>query len=97
MKIIISPNIRSKLAKKEPPVSLEEIEQCFVERDRSFLEDTREEHRTLPPTLWFISNTYMGRLLKVVFIELENGMVIKTAYDPNHDERHIYQKFSIPL
>jgi hypothetical protein len=41
MKIIISPKNRTKLAKKKPPVSLEEIEQCFVERDRSFLEDTR--------------------------------------------------------
>lgn len=33
MGIIISPEIRSKLAKKEPPVSVEEIEQCFVEHE----------------------------------------------------------------
>ena len=98
MGIIISPKIRSKLAMKNPPVSLEEIEQCFITRDRNFLEDDRDNHRTTPPSQWFISDTYMGRLLKVVFIELKNGdIAIKTAYDPNDDEKYIYRKFSVPL
>ena len=98
MAIVISPKIRNKLAKKSSPVSSEEIEQCFVERKRSFLVDGRDDNRTIPPSLWFISNTYMGRLIKVVFVELENGdTAIKTAYDPNEDEKYIYHKFSIPL
>ena len=98
MSIIISPAIRSKLARKNPPVSQEEIEQCFTSRDRSFLEDTRDDHRTTPPSLWFISDTDMGRLLKVVFIKRQDGNIaIKTAYDPNEDETKIYRKHSVPL
>jgi len=98
MPTIISSEIRSKLAMKRPPVSQTEIEQCFETRDRSFLEDTRDDHRTTPPSLWFISDTYMGRLLKVVFIKRQDGNIaIKTAYDPNEDEKYIYRKFSVPL
>ncbi len=98
MKLKVSPKIRSKLAKKEPPVSLEEIHQCFADRDRSFLEDIRDTHRTIPPTQWLIASTDMGRLLKVVFVELENGdIAIKTAFEPNDEEKYIYRKFSVPL
>ena len=99
MSIIISPKIRYKLATKKNPVSFEEIEQCFVERDRSFLIDSRDQHHSIPPSLWFISNTYMGRQLEVVFIELENGdKAIKTAYEPNENEKiRIPQIFSTPV
>ena len=34
----------------------------------------------------------MGRLLKVVFVQDPDGAVIlKTAYDPNAEERWVYQ------
>jgi uncharacterized DUF497 family protein len=97
--IIISPKVRNKLAtEKKPPVSFEEIEQCFADRDRSFLYDTRDKNRSIPPTQWFISSTDMGRVLKVVFIELENGnIIIRTAYEPNNKEKEIYNKYSFAL
>jgi hypothetical protein len=98
MALRISRAVRNKLANKNPPVSQEEIEQCFVTRERGFLEDTRDRHRTLPPTQWFISDTYMGRLLKVVFIALNDGSIaIRTAYDPNKEEKRIYNKYSSTL
>lgn len=99
MSIIISPKVRNKLAmEKKPPVSVEEIEQCFADRDRSLLYDTREKNHSIPPTQWFISSTDMGRLLKVVFIDLGNGnIVIRTAYEPKDEEKYIYRKFSVPL
>ena len=31
--------------------------------------DTREQHRSDPPTLWFVAPTSQGRLLKIVFIK----------------------------
>jgi len=96
--LIISQKIRIKLANKVPAVSQTEIEQCFATRDRSFLEDTGEKNRTLPPTQWFISDTFMGRLLKIVFIECPDGIVvIKTAYDPDENEKRVYQKYSTPI
>jgi hypothetical protein len=96
--LIISQKIRIKLANKVPAVSQTEIEQCFATRDRSFLEDTRENNRTLPPTQWFISDTFMGRLLKIVFIQYsDNSIIIKTAYDPDENEKRVYQKYSTPI
>ena len=98
MKMVMSPKVRAKLANKSPPVSRVEVEQCFASRDRGFLEDDREQNRTVPPTWWFISDTFMGRLLKVVFILLEDGtIVIKSAYEPNEEEIRIYYKFSEEL
>lgn len=98
MGMLTSPKVKNKLAKKQPPVSVEEVEQCLADRDRSFLIDQREQNLTIPPTQWFIASTDMGRQLKIVFVELENGdIAIKTAYGPNSTKRYIYYRHSQPL
>lgn len=94
MKLLISQKIRHKLANKSPPVTEEEIVQCFSNREGKFLEDPREEHRTDPATKWFISETDYGVKLKVVFIFYpDKGVAIRTAYTPNPDEIRIYNKY----
>jgi hypothetical protein len=90
MALIISAKVRAKLAAKVPPVTQDEIEQCFTNREGIYLYDIREEHETDPPTRWFISETDFGRQLKVVFIPRIPNIVIRTAYDPNPTEFHIY-------
>lgn len=90
----ISDVVTEKLFKKHY-VTLEEVEECFLNRLKGLLEDTRERHKTNPPTLWFIAETDQGRLLKIVFIELLNGAYeIKTAYEPNNHEVKIYEKYA---
>ncbi len=49
MGLVISPKTREKLRKKHC-VTEEEVKQCFASREGKFLIDTREEHRTNPPT-----------------------------------------------
>lgn len=94
-KLLLSSKIRAKLAGKNPPVSEVEIEQCFANRDGALLEDTREDHKSDPPTQWFIAQTDYGRLLKVVFVFYpDRGVAIRTAYEPNEDEKRIYQKYA---
>lgn len=95
MSLIISQKIRAKLANKTPPVTEDEITQCFTTRSGVYLRDLREEHQTDPPTRWFISETYYGRMLKIVFIRKDNDVIIKTAYDPNANEARIYKKYGI--
>lgn len=93
MGLQISANVRNKLTSRHG-VSEFEIEQCFANRDGNFLEDTREEHRTEPPTKWFIAETDYGRQLKVVFVPTREGHFrIKTAYEPNSTEINIYRKY----
>lgn len=70
MSLIISPRVREKLSLKHR-VTEDEIVQCFANRDGRMLRDTREEHATDPPTLWFIAETDFGRLLKVIFIQCD--------------------------
>jgi len=90
----ISEAIAKKLSEKHS-VTRDEVEECFYNRIKGLLEDTREQHKTNPPTMWFIAETNEGRSLKVVFIELPNGTYeIKTAYEPNEDEVRIYEKFA---
>lgn len=91
MQLLISTKVREKLANKSPPVSRQEIYECFATRKGLLLTDDREKNRTVPPTRWFISDTYAGRLLKVVFVILETQEIaIKTAYEPNTEEMRIY-------
>ena len=87
----ISQRIIAKLKSKHK-VDRKEILECFLNRTGGFLEDTREEHKTEPPTMWFIAETNKERKLKIVFMELANGKYeIKTAYEPNKIEVRIYE------
>lgn len=93
MQMITSQSVLAKLANKLPPVSMPEVRQCFSTRKHEFLIDNRAKNRTIPPTLWFISDTFMGRQLKVVFImDTDDTIYIKTAYEPNAIERQIYSR-----
>jgi hypothetical protein len=94
LSLIISHSVRVKLGNKTPPVTREEIEQCFANRSGRYLEDTREDHKSNPPTQWFIAETYYGRKLKIAFIQRDKSTVIRTAYDPSKEELRIYTKFS---
>lgn len=77
-KLRCSDRIITKLLEKHA-VTFDEIWECFLNRQGGFLEDTRVNHKTSPPTLWFIAETDIGRLLKVVFIELfDTSYEIKT-------------------
>ena len=91
--LIISSKVREKLAGKHPPVTQDEIVQCFANRTGQLLLDTREQHQSDPPTRWFISETDYGRKLKIAFINADQGIVIRTAYDPNPEEIRIYKKY----
>lgn len=88
-----SPQIRQKLAQRHG-VSLNEIQECIANRTAGLLEDTREDHKSDPPTQWFIAETDSGRELKVVFILKEGDVIIKTAYVPNDDEKRIYSRYA---
>lgn len=48
--LIISPTICTKLKEKHQ-VTPKEITQCFENCDGEYLKDTREKHKTEPPTL----------------------------------------------
>ncbi|MBV8801766.1 MAG: ADP-ribosyl-(dinitrogen reductase) hydrolase [Gammaproteobacteria bacterium] len=91
MTFIISHKVSLKLIKKHG-IKISEIEECFFNRVKGFLEDKREQNKTIPPTQWFIAKTDSMRLLKIVFIELSGAIIIKTAYEPNYEEVRIYEK-----
>lgn len=92
MSLILSQKILEKLASKHG-VNKDEVEQCFANRTGSYLADTREDHQSDPPTLWFIADTNYGRILKVVFVAKEGDVYIRTVYPPNDEELRIYKKF----
>lgn len=94
MAVVISPAIREKLASKHS-VSPSEVNQCFSNRNGRFLEDERENHKSDPPTYWFIAETDYGRKLKVAFVHRNGDNYIRTAYSPSQEELRIYNKYGI--
>jgi hypothetical protein len=93
MRLIIGPKVGRKLANRIPPITEQEILECFQNRLYDPIEDTREEHKTKPPTLWFVGETDHLRRLKVVFIRQVSGdVIIKTAYEPDEIEEVIYEQ-----
>lgn len=94
MELIISDKILEKLRVKHGLTNpRRELLECFASLELSggkFLEDQREDHRTDPPTLWFIGHTNAQTMLKVAFVPRSDGIYIKTAYPPNSEEISIY-------
>ena len=68
-------------------VSLEEVKQCFLNRDGGLLEDEREDHKTTPLTEWFIAETDQGRKLKVCFVQV--GVVITDRKSTRLNSSHL--------
>lgn len=93
MALKCSSAVKQKLAEKHG-VNLEEVQQCFANREGGLLEDTREDHKTDPPTQWFIAETDYGRRLKIVFILKDGDILLKTAYSPNDKEETIYTRYA---
>lgn len=69
-----------------------EVEQCFHNRSGKLLIDNRELRKTNPPTLWFLAKTNKGRLLKLVYIQKGNEVILKSAFEPNAVEIDIYAR-----
>lgn len=90
--IIISSGVLEKIRAKHR-VDAREIDQCFENHIGLFLKDDREDHRTDPPTLWFIAPTNKDRMLKVVFIFIDGNIHVKSAFEPNEEELSIYESF----
>lgn len=101
MGIIVSKSIIKKLLEKHG-VTEKEVVECLNNRTRSLLEDTREDHKTDPPTKWIVSRTNHFRELKIIFIITNDdvkgaNVVIKSAYEPTQEVLDIYERYSKPL
>jgi len=89
LRLLITDGVQDKLSKKHS-VTRTEVVQCFANKLGRLLQDDREEHRTDPPTLWFIAETDAGRELKIIFVREEGVVFLKSAYPPDEVERRIY-------
>jgi hypothetical protein len=91
--IYISESIERKLKVKHN-VSVSEVYECFANVQRGFLEDTREDHKTDPPTHWFVEETDKARWLFIAFMMIDGVITIKTAFDANEHRKRIYMNLT---
>lgn len=88
--LIITIEIQQKLKEKHN-VNPIEVHEAFMNKEGPYLEDTRENHLTDPPTEWFVAQTDRGRLLKVIFVFKDGNIFLKSAYDANEPTLHTYE------
>ena len=89
--LIISGDTLDKLQKKHG-VTRREVEQCFDNLCGTYLEDEREDHKSDPPTLWFIAPTNEDRILKIIFIFIDGNLHLRSAFPPNQNEIDLYER-----
>jgi len=75
-------------------VSVGEVEECFFnyETPERYLIDDREEHATNPPTHWFISETNRGRKLKIMIVNRDGNIYLKSAYDAKESVLKLFRQ-----
>jgi hypothetical protein len=93
MQMIASKSVKKKLREKHS-VSFTEVEEAFHNFSGHTLEDLRAQHKSKPTTVWCLSETYSGRLLKLVFIPFVNEQlaVLRTAYEPDDNEVDLWNE-----
>jgi hypothetical protein len=91
--LVISPKIEEKLRAKHD-IEPAEVTECFYNRTKGALIDTREEHKTKPPSEWFIAKKDKGRLLKVIFVPDKGQIFIKSCFDADKTSIRIYNKLA---
>ena len=89
--LVITPATKYKLENKHSVTELG-VEQCFMNRCGTYLVDNREQHRTDPPTLWFVAETDRGRVLKIMFVHADGNVVLKSAYEASPEIQGIYDR-----
>ena len=90
--LIISDAIKEKLQLKHG-VCVRDVEQCFENKCGIYLQDTRENHKTNPPTLWFVAPNNAGRMLKLMLIYRDGSVYLKSAYDATPEIQALYERF----
>lgn len=94
MKLNITPKVLAKIGQQDHgSLSQRDVEQCFENWNGGTCTDAREEHRTDPPTQWFVSEDNRCRKIKVVFVQVGDDIYIKSAYPATDDVVRIYRKF----
>jgi hypothetical protein len=89
----IDESIKRKLLVKHN-VECFEVAECLANVTLGYLEDTRESHKTNPPTYWFVEQTDKGRHLFVAFMFIDGQVVLKTAFDATPERQNLYRKLA---
>jgi hypothetical protein len=81
MSFKFTPDVITKLADKHG-LTQKEVMECFANGEAVYFEDLEEDHKTDPPTWWFMAPTNRNRMLKICFMRKDDDIVIKTAFEP---------------
>lgn len=88
----ISPKTEKKIERKHNSISLDDIYYAFHNPLGGIFDDNRPEHKTEPPTRWFIGETEYGRKVKIAYIWPPGEKPrIKTAYEPKQPTLEYYK------
>lgn len=93
MGLKVSSKVKDKLWEKHN-LTITEVKEGFANRTAGFLDDTRADHKTDPPTRWFVSETDRGKRIKIIFIYKNDNIIIKSAYPPELDAEKMYSRFA---
>jgi hypothetical protein len=83
--IRFDPAVAAKLLEKHN-VTTKEVAECFANGEGIYIVDEAEDHKTDPPTFWFMAPTNHNRMLKVCFVRRGGDVDIKTAFEPTSDK-----------
>ena len=93
--LIISPKIKAKIgAVDHGSVTEREVKECFMAWDGRYCEDSREEHQAQSghPTKWFVCESHIGRCIKIVYVEDDENVYLKSAYLATGEVQSLFAK-----
>lgn len=93
--LVISPRIKEKIEDSSHGAVVErEVRECFLNRCGRVCKDDREQHKSDPVTQWFVAPTHVGRLLKIVYVEDDEHIYLKSAYPATKTVEDMFERIA---
>lgn len=93
--LVITPGILRKIGQPcHGSLTQRIVEQCFENHCGRLCTDDREEHRTDPPTRWFVAPDNHNRPIKVVYVQEGVTVYLKSAYPADPDVVRVFNKYA---
>ncbi len=95
--IVISPKIAAKIAQPDHgALTRKDVEECFLNRTGKVVPDARSQHASAQgrPSWWFVAPNHIGRMIKVMYVEDDEHVYLKSAYLATSEVVTVYESMS---
>lgn len=91
--LIVSTKIADKIARPDHGgLTRKDVEECFLNRTGQVVDNRPQHSGTLGPTWWFVAPNHAGKVIKVMYVEDDEHVYLRSAYLATDEVEAMYER-----